>query len=543
MFSGIHKNIGSFLRFLSLRNPHAFTTTAVVCGILFLKAGIVIKNGFINGRLSMPLAYDDVSYFSEALILNAVFAEKGFVNGLMWIAQHLPHSPFSTFGASISLFVSNNAIWAPYFFTAVAIACALSVFVAALRLSIAETVFFSVYFVSLPWYDAAVALYQPDLLSGLFCAVNVYILLLVGLRGHCRVKVLFWGVFAGASLLIKPTAIPMFVVLLVPAFCVSVYGVKVADHLRGDGQGPAHVFMYIAGVVLASCWYYIPRLQAVLDYITAALGVQSYLWTVKMSFLESTAYYISFLYAYSGPSLIVLLVAVGLSWWGLFRSGIRGYSRIVLLTVVALILVAYIIPTATAVKAPIYGSFFYSLIFLLPYTIPLFLRDTGSYQEYPRLVAATYILMCGLVVIGIKDNQARVHETVAQAYGNFFNELKLFVMDRCGGLPCVVYFPVQAPIAPHSLDVFGMMSGNQIRTISTPLVESFEEVLNYASKSDVIVISDREMAVTRTKFPVATCLDSTIDYLLHDDRFKLIKKYKSHEFGNGSFYVFVNLDK
>src|SRR5437763_5515397 len=93
---------------------HAGVRWAVCVAFATVLTLLILQYSFNHGRLILYPTYDDCGYMVDGLMRVQMFYDYGWLGvGVQYLA-YPPHSPYSTFMASLGFALFGSHDWAPY---------------------------------------------------------------------------------------------------------------------------------------------------------------------------------------------------------------------------------------------------------------------------------------------------------------------------------------------------------------------------------------------------------------------------------------------
>lgn len=246
---------------------------------------VVINQSVRQGQLSVPITFDDISYFVEAATrLQAAF--DGGLFGLIdgWLA-YPPHSPFATLTVFLGFLVFGIRDWAPAAFNVLWLAAMLLMLDRLLLRDEPRWVRVSLLLAVLAWPVTSFLVIEsrPDIVNGYLLAFGAYLAISrpwLGApnRHHISVAVLF-----GLALLCKPS----YSVVSIGVFGLTLLVASGIDLLRRDGAFNTRRLLavnaktFLVGLALVMP-HYLLTWERTFGYIyTTVFGAEKDLWAVN----------------------------------------------------------------------------------------------------------------------------------------------------------------------------------------------------------------------------------------------------------------------
>jgi hypothetical protein len=454
----------------SLSSKRLFFTFLIIAGSLFWIKYLILMNGsVVYGRLAAPPDYDDVTYFADALERVRIFRDDGLWAVARDFYDDPPHSPYSIIGAFLAFLVDTSNRAAPYAINALALATIAASFATAFRWEIGYGVIFLVFLASLPWFDQAITVFHPDLISGFAIGAVSVILLWQDQVVTSKRRAALVGAALGASLLIKPTTLPFAAVMLAVS---SASGVVVARLAEGHWREVLRrLSMIVAVALLIAGPYYAVSLATLIKYIYAALIADSDIWAYRGSSSEQALYYILAVgenLLYWGAAAVVLIVCE------IIRNVLTQRWREALRTgaLALVIFVSYLIPTVASDKSDIYGGTLYAVLILSLglMVFEIVVSFEGLKRRVMMLVAPGLLLTAASVQMS--DWQIRLPPQDSLQATAIYDQV--FAIAKAGsralmlaGKPGEIslYVPYPGPVAPHAFRYRALVEGVELTLI------------------------------------------------------------------------------
>ncbi len=352
----------------STASPGPIARVSFAAAIVLLLAAIVtyesIKLSFKVGRLSVPPVYDDVSYFVEA---SRWMADVGTRSpGANLYALLNQHAPFSTLTTVIGFKLFPDSYVGPYAANSVTLAAFLLGIAYLIRhLSLINIATCLIATACVPVLSETIAEARPDLPWGLAMGIAVGAIVYHPLSALPYRWIFLKGVLCGLAVAIKPSAFPASVVCIAFAACAAL----IRDNLDGGYRGilaPATQFV-ATGLVLGSGLFAAmfavmgPTFMITVRYILNTLVYNRDFWTSHESVIGHLVFYS---FGSAGRLTLSNWLWIGIAlFMARFAIAILHDRRDMrrTLTLSAILLVAYAIPTASSVKTHFLGAMFYGI--------------------------------------------------------------------------------------------------------------------------------------------------------------------------------------
>jgi hypothetical protein len=313
-----------------------------------------IQSSRHSGALSLPVTYDDVGYFNDALArLEVLYRDGGwaFLKGL-W--SNPPHAPSQTLLALVGFGLLGPRRWAPDLMNAVPLALFVRILLhyATRTLALSTATLVAAAFLGFPLLGLLILECRPDMLCALLTAAGALIVVAdprwrEGDRIALATAV---ALFVGA-LLTKPTLAPVTAVVFGVA---AIAAVGLQSKSRDDVKRIARLAIICGGVsVVVVLPYYAAVIQRLYEYITVnAFGSQASIWAKNSATPNPAVYYLT------GPGGKAALGTPWLSLGGVLAVAAAPVWLLhlrVALSVCLVALVAYAAVTVPDFKSPFIG--------------------------------------------------------------------------------------------------------------------------------------------------------------------------------------------
>ena len=341
--------------------------SATLCALLAAAMTLaVIQYSFRHGRLVIFPTYDDVGYFADGAERLQALYDDG-VNGLARkYMENPPHSPWQAAMAVMAFALFGLHDWAPYAMNAVV---ALGFFLLGNRLlgkaTVWQRVAALVLLASIPFMPMAVHEFRPDHAAALFTAIGVLLPLAAPFVYGPRRRQVAIGFWLGMALLAKTTVFPQTVALGATAMilAVGVEWIGAGHRPRAMAVARAWLAVLLPILLIATPHYFYNRAH-ILHYIHEILfGKFKDSYQYGGSFAEQARYYLY------GPGGLVMLgrhctllfgIVIGGAACALAWGSRRLRTR--LFAWIALLFLAWLIPTLNKTKQPFFGLTFDALL-------------------------------------------------------------------------------------------------------------------------------------------------------------------------------------
>jgi hypothetical protein len=287
-----------------------------------------IRHSIACGMLSVPLTYDDVGYFGEALHRVQHWYDHGFRGLLTDFLRNPPHSPWSTLLCMVGIAIIGPYQWAPAVMLGVFLFFILA-WIYGYWLTQLESKFLRacciLVVLSWPILTHSVIDYRPDLPTSFFTICSLFMLLEATILDNKR-KLIIAGTFFALALFSKPTFAPIIIVMVGWAYLLAIvhHQYELTSDLFSwpfNRKNLMSLGYFLLPVLIITLPIYIVSWHDLLSYFQSVLGHQvtsKGLWQVQGSLLTQMNYYLfgssgHFLmgnvWRYLSPAIIVILGA------------------------------------------------------------------------------------------------------------------------------------------------------------------------------------------------------------------------------------------
>ena len=279
---------------INQNNQNRLWVLPLLLGLLF---GLVsIQHSLRQGQLSVPITYDDIGYFSDALARLQSIYDHGWLSGISDYIADPPHSPFSTFVAFVAFALFGVKDWGPAAINVLLVVAVLAITQYRLK-NVGPWVFTPIAIAILCWplMGALVIESRPDIVCALLTACAVLSIVgrpwLDSSLGHkFRISCL-----VGLAVLAKPSISPLTIFLYFAAITLASIGELVQGGRRLPvGKVMASNFLSIAVIAAISLTYFAVGWQHVYSYIKATeAGSASDVWKLRLDVKDAALYYLT----------------------------------------------------------------------------------------------------------------------------------------------------------------------------------------------------------------------------------------------------------
>jgi hypothetical protein len=390
-----------------LKSGIAVTLPVVLSAII---AVIALSISSKAGRLSVPPLYDDVVYFIHATRwLRGASTNSLAANIYALLDQH---APFATLQAAIGLAWIPDSYVGPYAVnTAIVAAFLFGIAMLVRRLSTIDIVTCITATACVPMLSQTMTEARPDLPWGLAVALAIGAILYRPFSARSYGSVLRLGVLCGLAAAIKPSALP------VSLFCLgfAVVAQLTCDALEAGVCSFAATrpfasrgLIFAGGMLVGAAAVVGVHIRDNIGYIWEVLVLQRDFWAASGSLFDQLTFYVI---GPGGKTALNTWLWIGTVLFAarLAISSRRDRSDLRrALTLLAVVLVAYAVPTYSTMKsyflgAVFYGVFIVAIVLNFAAIIGLLQRDQASklyvYEHSGCRRTAPHLTMLSIVVV------------------------------------------------------------------------------------------------------------------------------------------------
>lgn len=325
-----------------------------------------LQFSFAYGRLLIPLAYDDLSYFIDAIERVRMLYMNGVGAVVRDYIHHPPHAPLSAGLASLGFLLFGTQNWAPYAANCLLLFILL-LFVSRLTsdLPALHRALILLFVCTVPVSIMAVIEFRPDFGAALFTSMGIIWTLGRPIHSADRRHLLASGALFGIALLAKPSIFP---------FTVFIWGCSIAAGIlcemwtnrsfRIPAGTVRNGLLNIAAGATVSLVYFAFAFREIVEYVrTVVFSSKSDLWVLHGGIGEQLRFYI---FGGSGRQFLgghawLLLGGITLCSAVVFATARKNFS-IRWLALIVLLGLTYAFPTANRVKSQFFGMTFQTLL-------------------------------------------------------------------------------------------------------------------------------------------------------------------------------------
>lgn len=485
---------------------------SIVLAALF--AAFQIQSSLHSGSLSVPVTYDDVGYFNDALgRLDILYHNDGwdFLKSF-WINP--PHAPLQTVLALVGFGLFGPRPWAADLMNALPLSVVLFLFFnfACRYLPLAVAAVLALALLGYPLLGLLVLEFRPDMLCALLTSIGA-LMVVVDPRWRQGERVSLGtttALFVGA-LLAKPTLAPV---------TVAVFGVAVLTvfALHSSSWGEAKRIAWIAILcgalgALIALPYYVAVFPRLFEYIsTNAFGANANLWRENISWSEHALFYLS---GTGGQ------VAISRGWLAL-AGAILVLSLPMLIRIRRTALAAFIVAlaayasvTVPAMKSPLLGVIVSAFVLCMLAILIVRLLD----RLPGRLSLAAAIALLGFSVVtwrpvflAIRNAVAPANAAQAWQYARIYTQTADAIASIPGLEQRQLYFPVISQyLNPDNLEF--ELRRRALPVPGTPRVYLDGDIASHEAllaKSDLVVLFSDESTLP-IAWPASSGIRKEID--------------------------------
>lgn len=376
---------------------------SLIGALTFLVTLFALQFSFLHGRLATPLAYDDLSYFIDAVERVRMLFTNGLGTVVRDYVHNTPHAPLSAGLASLGFLLFGTHEWAPYAANSILLFIFL-LFVARLTsdLPVLHRALILLFVCTIPLSIMAVIEFRPDFGAALFTSMGIVWTLGRPIHSADRRHLLASGTLFGIALLAKPSVFPLTLFLW---GCSIAAGILCEMWTNGSFRIPKGTIpnglLNIASGLSVSLVYFAFAFREIVDYVRMVVfSSKSDLWTLPGGVGEQLRFYV---FGGSGREFLgnhaqaSLLLGVTVLCSLLVFAKVRRNFSIRWLALIALLILTYAIPTLNKVKSQFFGITFQTL---LPVCSVLSLRYTTGWLREKGFPVWTRTALLGVTLVG-----------------------------------------------------------------------------------------------------------------------------------------------
>jgi hypothetical protein len=488
------------------RLPIAWTAALV---ITISVAFFALQRSIEVGRLSAPPLYDDVVYlYTAQTLLHAMQHQSWLATLHQFVDQH---APLSTLVAVIGFLMVPHGLIGPYLANCLVLGGFLAGCAGFLRkLPVAGSVGIIAAIAAIPISSLSISEFRPDLAWGFLTGLASVALLRPPVFALGSKSLITIGLLAGLALVSKPSTSPVTGVILGTAFLEAAALRWFAQRRDAERQPLREIAraagligigaLLVAGPVYAVIW------RDVYAYIKSALvdfGDQS---AVPGDFLFHLLYYS---FGASGRLMLGDALWVLLAFWITIICYSAAFFRPLLPRLacyLAVILLAYAIPSQTVVKSPYFGSAFYGLLIVSTAAV---LPDVWQNLAERRLFAAirgpvagticgmgalllvvTNVLHPPLILVYTPEFRKDMQEGSSRIWGSVREQVLEWKAGHSGRdvQNAIVLSP--EPITAGALSLYAAIEDVPLRAHGLYYARTLEELTRRLDETDYVVVTD-----------------------------------------------------
>jgi hypothetical protein len=509
----------------------------VLLGLLF---GLVtVQHSLRQGQLSVPITYDDIGYFTDALTrLQSIF-DHGWLAAISDYIADPPHSPFSTFVAFVAFALLGVEDWGPAAINVLLVVAVLATVQHRLK-DVAPWVFAPIAIAILCWplIGALVIESRPDIVCAL---VTAYALLsivgrpwLASSSGHkFRVSCL-----VGLAVLAKPSISPLTIFLYFAAITLASIGeLMQAGRPIQFGKAIASNLRSIAVVAAISLTYFAVGWQHVYSYIKETEGGSaSDLWMLKLNVKQAALYYLTGEGGkFMGPWLVWTLITLVLA---LFVGMATRYEfdggRIV--RVAAMAFLMYLCVTIPSHKSTFIGVIVTCALFVIFVEATVFIVERLLAGGKKRLLA---VLLIVLTLVSVSSFQWHWYShsggfievepaAASEKRKEVQTDLAREIATHSKGNATVFFTGNTQYLNSAALNFeFLRKRYRGLEAFDAGLLHQMSEVEPFLKKANFVITFSQDTSDLLRWLPNATILQAQNDAIVQDSDLKLIKTFPS----------------
>lgn len=512
------------------------STLSVVFGLFAILSALQLSERV--GRLALPPAYDDISYFISGFDAFLIYLHGGLTATISELLHH--HAPLQSALSMLGDILFGANIWSAYYANGLVVIGLVFVLLAFTRSLIPlARLSIVIYVLSVPLIGNVVTEFRPDLHWGLLCGIAIYLLLsesfILGTWKFAAVT----GAIVAIALLDKPTASPATAALIAAAVLVALF-------LQRPERSHWHkIGIFVVVACALSGPYFVLNYLEIYRYIHAALVEQADINRYPGSALDQFTYYsygIPYPYTLSktlwlGFALFIAnCIFLSMLKWRVELKRHVGFAFIVL--------VSYLIPTLSLVKTPFLGGIFYGTFLL--FTIHGLVLALSGLDSLPRgtsgiksiiplagptlLIALALIMNSGWKLMNEWDQKQSVEWSASATY--LENALVDDVKKNEWAHPPIVFVTASYPLSADSINLISRWRNVSMSGEGGNYIRSLDEEIDRALKDNYVLISEKYMGA----YPGSVLGISLLNWIRKSNEFVLVTKY---DYGNNlSTYLF-----
>ena len=349
----------------------------IAIGILFTV--LQVQQSLFQGQLSLPITYDDISYFVDSMRRLNRFYDQGLARLVIDFFQVPPHSVTSALTPLLGFSIFGSQDWAPAATNGIyVIAFLFFISHITLHLSWLYRVAIAGVAITCPLMGHLVIESRPDILCGLATACAAFLILQNPDFQKKRNHQILAGVTVSLALLAKPSISPITTIIVLSALLFSFFGglytyqhglnaeIEKYKGLKKILAVLKQYQIFLVTTLFLCLPYYLVAIRRIVSYIYLNIfGADKELWQNQDSFTGQALYYITgpggkAMFSSWGPIvflviLLALLTAVLNRDWQRLRK-ISPYVGIISIT--------YLLVTIPKTKSIFLGMAFGGMVLL-----------------------------------------------------------------------------------------------------------------------------------------------------------------------------------
>jgi hypothetical protein len=265
---------------------------AVATSCLF--TALIIAHSLRQGRLSLPVSYDDVIYFIDAADRLQTLYDNGVGSCFASLFHNPSHAPVATFVYFVGFAVFGINDWAPCLVNVVWVAVLLF-FVKLLLQDLPHWAYVTIAVTVLAWPLAGEIVVQcrPDIFTSLLTVMGCTLMFRSSFLQASTSHVAICAALFGAALVAKPSISP----LTLAIYCASLLMSIITDrHPLFDraylGKRLRRVAQYVAVTTIIALPYFAFAWRDTYDYIYLVLIGQKDVWAIRLGMFDTAGYYL-----------------------------------------------------------------------------------------------------------------------------------------------------------------------------------------------------------------------------------------------------------
>jgi len=489
-------------------NAAAFRTT-LIAFLICIPLAVLLTTAMLSlsarvGRLSIPLAFDDISYAVEGFWIYQMLVGGQKLEALGYVLH--AHAPLQTILATLAPFAFGFHEWAFYaVLSFLIVLLTVIVLLVARPLPLLPQLAIVAVVLTTPVTANLVTEFRPDLWWGFLCGIAAYLIFDPRfLRGSVAYQVVTI-ILSALALLGKPSGSPATAIFLgyaaVASFLLTLREEKAA---RRDVRNYFTRFgLYVGCVALLIGPYYLQNLSALYNYLYLGFVEQIDVFRTPGTILDQLKYYVvgqpyhyalylTFWFGLIVFFINIVVLCISRRWSDLLRY----------LAYAAAVFAAYCAPTLSPIKSFFLGGIFYGtfLIFTVHGLVLLFSAMRAKSPLAMQASAALIILLAlytfqGMpLIVNIGPQEARDRHAVN-------DEIVAALAQELSRLPqnftATIYVPAPDPVTDSYLTLRLGWLGYNVRALGGYYTRTMREHEQMLNSSNFVVLTD----VTQSVFP------------------------------------------